>query len=171
MAAAAAAGPGCSDGSGTKRRPQLYTMSRERVALFGYFENCTHCFQEYVFGYSYALIDSLKRIATEYGRVAIVMDRMSAHNSKAVKKFLRKYRATYPGRDIQPIFLPHGLPYLNVVEECWNLLKKSRRAKLLLAIRRFSAAVSEYSRTARFSRKIETFLYQNPEPHLEVAAR
>ena len=60
-----------------KKAVQVYTGTRERVALFGYFENCTHRFQEYAFGDSYSMIDSLKRIAAEYGRVAIVMDRMS----------------------------------------------------------------------------------------------
>ena len=42
-----------------------------------------------------------------------------------MKKFLRGYRLANPGRDIQLIFLPRGSPYLNVVEECWNLLKKA----------------------------------------------
>jgi len=108
-----------------KRLAQLYTGSRDRIVLFGYFENCTHRFQEYAFADSCALIDSLRRIGAEYGKVAIVMDRMSAHQSEVVKKFLREYRLANPGRDIQLIFLPRGSPYLNVVEECWNLLKKA----------------------------------------------
>ena len=66
-----------------KRLAQLYTGSRDRIVLFGYyFENCTHRFQEYAFADSYALIDSLRRIGAEYGKVAIIMDRMSAHQPR-----------------------------------------------------------------------------------------
>ena len=67
---------------GGKRLAQLYTGSRDRIVLFGYFENCTHRFQEYAFADSYALIDSLRRIGAEYGKVAIIMDRMSAHQPR-----------------------------------------------------------------------------------------
>ena len=152
---------------------QIYTGTRERVALFGYyFEDCTHRFQEYAFGDTYSVIESLKIIAAEYGRVAIIMDRMSAHNSKAMKKFLRGYRAAHPDRDIQLIFLPRGSPYLNVVEECWNLLKKAVAQHYYYPrLDDFRWAITDYLRTARFSMDMEEFLYRNPRLHVESAAR
>ena len=155
-----------------RKAVQIYAETRERVALFGYFEDCTHRFQEHAFGDSHSVIDSLRRIAAEYGRVAIVMDRMSAHNSTAVKKFLRGYRAAHPDRDMQLIFLPRGSPYLNAVGECWNLLKKAAAQRCYYPrFDDFRCAVSEYLRTARFGMDVGAFLYRNPRPHVELAAR
>ena len=106
---------------------QIYTGSKERIALFGYyFEDCTQRFQEYKLTDSYALFHSLRRIADEFGRVAIVMDRASPppHNSKTTRRLLREYRRNNPGRDIRLIFLLRGSPYPSVVEECRGLLKR-----------------------------------------------
>ncbi len=151
-----------------KRLAQLYTGSRDRIVLFGYyFEDCTHRFQEYAFADSYALIDSLKRIGAEYGKVAIIMDRMSAHQAKVVKEFLREYRLANPGRDIQVIFLPRGSPYLNVVEECWNILKKAvAQYYYYPRFDDFRWAVSDHLRTVRYRMKMANFLYRNPRLHL-----
>ena len=89
-----------------------------------------------------------------------------------MKKFLREYRAAYPDRDIQLIFLPRGSPYLNVVEECWNLMKKAVAQHYYYPrFDDFRWAVSAYHRTARFSMDMEAFLYRNPWPHVELAAR
>ena len=151
-----------------KKVVQLYTGSHERIALFGYyFEDCTHRFQEYAFADAFALIDSLRRIGAEYGRVAVIMDRMSAHQAEVLKKFLRDYRRANPGRDIQLIFLPRGSPYLNVVEECWGLLKKAvAHHYYYLRFDDFRWAVSDYLRTARYTMRMEDFLYRNPRLHL-----
>lgn len=151
-----------------KRLAQLYTGSRDRIVLFGYyFEDCTHRFQEYAFADSYALIDSLKRIGAEYGKVAIIMYRMSAHQAKVVIEFLREYRLAHPGRDIQLIFLPRGSPYLNVVEECWNLLKKAvAQYYYYPRFNDFRWAVSDHLRTSRYTMKMSDFVYRNPRLHL-----
>ena len=100
------------------------------------------------------------------------MDRMTAHNSTAVKKFLRGYRAAHPDRDMQLIFLPRDSPYLNVVEECWNLLKKAVAQHYYYPrFDDFRWAASECLRTARFGMDMGAFLYRNPRPHVELAAR
>ena len=147
---------------------QIYTGSKERIAVFGYyFEDCTHRFQEYAFADSYALFDSLKRIADEFGKVAVIMDRMSAHNSKATRRLLREYRKKNPGKDIQLIFLPRGSPYLNVVEECWALLKRNvAQCYYYPKFGTFRWAVTDYLRTARFHMDMESFLYRNPRQYL-----
>ena len=54
---------------------QAHSGSREQIALFGYFEDCTQRLQECAFANSCALFDLLKRIAGEFGRVVIIMDR------------------------------------------------------------------------------------------------
>lgn len=74
-----------------RKAAQLYMGSHKRIALFGY-EDCTRRFQEYAFANSYAMIYPFRYIAVEYGRVAIIVDRMPAHCSKALKRFLRSYR-------------------------------------------------------------------------------
>ena len=150
---------------------QVFTGSKERIALFGYyFENCTQRFQEYRFADSYALFHSLKRIADEFGRVAIIMDRASPHNSKTTRRLLREYRRNNPGRDIQLIFLPRGSPYLNVVEECWGLLKREvAQFYYYPKFDQFRWAVTDYLRTARFNLDMESFLYRNPRQHLPAA--
>lgn len=147
---------------------QIYTGSRERIALFGYyFEDRTHRFHEYAFADTNSLIESLKRVAAEYGRVAIIMDRMSAHSSKDLKKFLREYRRDHPGRDIQLIYLPRGSPYLNVVEECWGMLKKAvAQYYYYPRFKDLRNAAMEYLQTTRFRMDMEDFLYRNPRLHL-----
>lgn len=150
---------------------QIYTGSKERIALFGYyFENCTQRFQEYKFADSYALFHSLKRIADEFGKVAIIMDRASPHNSKTTRRLLREYRRDNPGHDIQLIFLPRGSPYLNVVEECWALLKREvAQFYYYPEFDDFRWAVTGYLRTKRFWLDMEDFLYRNPRQHLPAA--
>ena len=147
---------------------QIYTGSRERVALFGYyFEDRTHRFHEYAFADTNSMIASLKRIGAEYGKVAIIMDRMSAHSSDELKKFLREYRRDHPGRDIQLIYLPRGSPYLNVVEECWGMLKKSiAQYYYYPRFKDLRNAAMAYLQSARFKMEMDDFLYRNPRLHL-----
>lgn len=147
---------------------QVYTGSKERIALFGYyFEDCTQRFQEYAFADSYALFDSLKRIADEFGKVAIIMDRASSHNSEATRRLLREYRRDNPDRDIQIIFLPRGSPYLNVVEECWGMLKKNvAECYLYPKLDDFRWAITNYLRVTRFNLNMEKFLHEKPQDHL-----
>ena len=152
---------------------QVYAGSRERIALFGYyFEGGTHRFQEYKFADSYALINSLERIANEFGKVAIIMDRASPHNSDKTRKLIRKYRREHPGHDIQLIFLPRGSPYLNVVEECWALLKANvARFYFYPRFDDFRWAVTDHLRTTQYRLEMDDYLYCDPGPHLPAGAK
>ena len=69
--------------------------------------------------------------------------------------------------DIQLIFLPRGSPHLNVVEECWNLLKTAV-AQYYYHPRSdgFRWAVSDRLRTARYGVKMDDLLYRNLRLHL-----
>lgn len=65
------------------------------------------------------------------------------------------------------IFLPRGPPYLNVVEVCWNLLKKAvAQYCYYTRFGDFRWAVSNHLRTARCGMKMDGFLYRNPRLHL-----
>lgn len=147
---------------------QVYTGSKERIALFGYyFEGGAHRFQEYKFADSYALFHSLKRIAGEFGRVAIIMDRASSHNSKTTRRLIREHNQSNPGREIELIFLPRGSPYLNVVEECWALLKLNvARFYFYPKFSDFRWAVTDHLRTTQYRLDMEDFLYRNPGQYL-----
>ena len=67
---------------------------------------------------------------------------------------------------MQLIFLPRGSPYLNVVEECWNLLEKAVAQYYYPRLGDFRRAVSDHLRTARYGMKMDDFLYRSPRLHL-----
>ncbi len=64
---------------------------------------------------SVQFIQCLEALRAKFGKVAVFCDRWSVHRSAAVAEYL----AGHP--DVRLIMLPKGSPYLNVVEECWNL--------------------------------------------------
>ena len=156
-----------------KAAMQAYTGSKERIAVFGYyFEDGTHRFQEYAFADSHALFHSLERIANEFGKVAIIMDRASPHNSNTTKMLIRKYRREHPGNDIQLIFLPRGSPYLNVVEECWALLKANvARFYFYPRLDDFRWAITDHLRTTPYRLAMGDFLYRNPGKYVPAAGK
>ena len=156
-----------------KAATQVYTGSKERIAVFGYyFEDGTHRFQEYAFADSYVLFDSLKRIADEFGKVAIIMDRASPHNSDKTRELIRGYRRDHPGRDIQLIFLPRGSPYLNVVEECWALLKANvARFYFYPRFDDFRWAVTDHLRTTLYRLNMDDYLYEDPGRHVSAETK
>ena len=72
-----------------------------------------------------------------------------------------------PGREIELIFLPHGSPYLHIVEECWALLKLNvARFYFYPKFSDFRWADTNHLRTTRYRLDMEDFLYRNPGQHL-----
>ncbi len=92
------------------------------------------------------------------GRVAVFCDRWSVHRSAAVAEYL----AGHP--DVRLIMLPKGSPYLNVVEECWNLGKPIVFSGIVYRkISELRHAISEYYRTASLARLcMYRYIYRSP---------
>lgn len=139
-------------GSG-REAVQVYIGSRERMVLLGHFWNCTRRFQECRVADSRALPRSPRRIASEPGRVAIVM------NLTPPPPQLRDdgeapagRRGSGPGRDMRLNCPPRGLPYPSAVEEYRGLLRReAARSRRCPKIGRFRRAVADRLGTAWFS--------------------
>ena len=98
------------------------------------------------------------RRCAKSGRVAVFCDRWSVHRSAAVAEYL----AGHP--DVRLIMLPKGSPYLNVVEECWNLGKHVVfRGIVYRKISELRHAISEYYRTVSFAHLcMYKYIYRSP---------
>ncbi len=125
-----------------------YSGDRTRVAVFGSIaEDGRKLFRTFTGSFtSVQFIQCLEALRAKLGRVAVFCDRWSVHRSAAVAEYL----AGHP--DVRLIMIPRGSPYLNVVEECWNLGKHAvfrgivyRKAGKLLH------TISEYYRTVSFA--------------------
>ncbi len=82
----------------------------------------------------------------------------SVHGAAAVAG----YPAGHP--DVRLIMLPRGSPYLNVVEECWNLGKHAVfRGIVYRKISELRHTISEYYRTVSFARLyMYRYIYRSP---------
>ena len=104
--------------------------------------------------------------------MAVIADQYSAHYSYVVREFIKKNRRERPDRDIQMVRLPVGCPYLNVVEQCWNRLKRAvvvgEHHATFEDLRR---AASRFMRTARFNFSLGDCLYAKPPPTLLMRPR
>ena len=97
----------------------------------------------------------LEELHRKYGKIAIMLDRASVHKSKKVREYLKS------NPDVKLIWLPKGSPYLNAVEQCWNLGKRAilvseYHASLVM----MNAVMSEYFRTTRFGLTITDYIYR-----------
>ena len=101
---------------------------------------------------------------------AVIADQYSAHYSHVVGEFIKKTGGSAPDRDIQMVRLPVGCPYLNVVEQCWNRLKRAvvvgEHHATFEDLRR---AASRFMRTARFNLSRGDYLYAKPPPDITDA--
>ena len=144
-----------------------HTGSSSRVSLFGYyFEDGTVTVHEYRHADAYSQIDSLERLVEDHDKIAIITDRSSIRKSRKGKRLLRKFRRMHPGKDVRFVYLPVGCPYLNVVEEIWNLLK-SRVVKnhYYPTFDDLRWAIYEFFRTTRFKLDMKKYLYRDPKKY------
>ena len=147
---------------------QSFTGSHKRLAVFcAYASDGRRVSRQYAKGDSYAFIKFLKVVTAKFGKVAIIADRYSAHNSHVVREFVKDNRMARPDRDIRMVRLPVGCPFLNVVEKCWNLLKRrvvvGEHHASFGDLRRAAVA---FMRTARFNFSLEASLYSDPPPDM-----
>ena len=154
-----------------KRVPQLRTGSHKRAAPHcGYAEDGRHLTCFFARANSYTFIEFLKRLTAKFGKVAVIADQYSAHYSYVVREFIKKNRRERPDRDIQMVRFPVGCPYLNVVEQCWNRLKRAvvvgEHHATFEDLRR---AASKFMGTARFNFALADYLYAKPPPDITDA--
>ena len=97
---------------------KVYSGDHTKVAVFGSIaEDGRRLFRTFTGSFtSVQFIECLEALRAKFGKVAVFCDRWSVHRSTDVAKYL----AGHP--DVRLIMIPRGSPYLNVVEECWNLL-------------------------------------------------
>lgn len=148
-----------------------YTGQHCRVTLYGALaEDGRQLFFQSIRSDSYSFIEFLKKARQRFGKVVVITDRYSAHTSRATRKFLYANRKANPAEDIRIVLLPPGCPFLNAVEECWNLLKGA-----ILASRHYAdfkdlrRAAFKYLRAARFGLDITKYLYGKVPPDLVIA--
>lgn len=84
---------------------------------------------EYARGDSYTFADHVEELVKKYDKVLVITDNHSSHKSKDFKRLLRRIRRKYPGKKVRIRALPVGSPYLNAVEEFWNILKTTLLAR------------------------------------------
>ena len=154
-----------------KRVPQLRTGSHKMGAPHcGYAEDGRRLTCFFARANSYTFIEFLKRLTAKFGKVAVIADQYSAHYSYVVREFIKKNRRERPDRDIQMVRFPVGCPYLNVVEQCWNRLKRAvvvgEHHATFEDLRR---AASRFMRTARFNFALGDYLYAKPPPDITDA--
>ena len=154
-----------------KRVPQLRTGSHKRAAPHcGYAEDGRHLTCFFARANSYTFIEFLKRLTAKFGKVAVIADQYSAHYSYVVREFIKKNRRERPDRDVQMVRFPVGCPYLNVVEQCWNRLKRAvvvgEHHATFEDLRR---AASKFMGTARFNFALADYLYAKPPPDITDA--
>ena len=65
---------------------------------------------------SISFLEHIKKVHQEVGKMVLVLDKASYHMSDDVMKYFKEH-------DIVLIWYPTGHPYLNPVEEVWNLIK------------------------------------------------
>lgn len=148
-----------------------YTGTHHRVTLYGALaEDGRQMFFQSIRSDTYSFIEFLKKVRRRFGKVVVIADRNSAHTSKETRKFLYASRKANPDEDIRILLLPPGCPFLNAVEECWNLTKKailaSRHYKEFNDLRR---AAFKYLRAIRFGLDIEKYLYGQVPPDPVIA--
>ena len=153
-----------------KRVAQLYTGSHKMAAPHcAYAEDGRRMTCFFARANSYTFIEFLKRVTAKFGKVAIIADQYSAHYSRVVREF-KKNRRDRPDRDIQMVRLPVGCLYLNVVEQCWNRLKRAVVAgEHHASFEDLRRATSKFMRTARFNFALEDYLYAKPPPDITDA--
>ncbi len=103
-------------------------------------------------------IECLEALRAKFGKVAVFCDRWSVHRSADVAEYL----ANHPY--VKLIMIPKGPPYLNIVEECWNLGKDFVfRGIVYRKISELRQAISEYYRTVSFAHlSMYKYIYRSP---------
>ncbi len=125
-----------------------YSGDHTKVAVFGSIaEDGRRLFRTFTGSFrSVQFIQCLEALRAKFGKVAVFCDRWSVHRSIDVAEYL----AGHP--DIRLIMIPKGSPYLNIVEECWNLGKPVVfRGIVYRRISKLRHAISEYYRTVSFA--------------------
>ena len=80
----------------------------------------------------------IERVYQKVGKMVLVLDRASYHKSRAAREYFKT-------RDIIIVWYPPGHPYLNPVEEVWNVLKAAVNSSVRYAdIKSHISAVYEF---------------------------
>lgn len=147
---------------------QVTTGSHKRAAVFGALaDGGRSMFRIYAKAESYAFIAFLKELTARFGKVAIIADRYSAHNSHVVREYIKKNRKEHPDSDIQMVCLPAGCPFLNAVEKCWSQLKKAVVVgEYHASFEDLCTATEKFLKSMRFGYSIEQSLYTDPPPDM-----
>lgn len=147
---------------------QVTTGSHKRAAVFGALaDGGRSMFRIYAKADSYAFIAFLKELTARFGKVAVIADRYSAHNSHVVRECIKKNRKEHPDRDIQMVCLPAGCPFLNAVEKCWSQLKKAVVVgEYHASFEDLCTATEKFLKSMRFGYSIEQSLYTDPPPDM-----
>ena len=103
----------------------------------------------------------VRELHGRFGKILVLCDRASPHRTKDLARYLRDHDG------VRIRYLPRGSPYLNVVEQCWNVGKR----ELLVSryYRTFAVmchTISNYYRTARFGYDLFAYLYRSPSKYL-----
>ncbi len=125
-----------------------YSGDHTKVAVFGSIaEDGRRLFRTFTGSFtSVQFIECLEALRAKFGKVAVFCDRWSVHRSTDVAKYL----VDHPY--VKLIMIPKGSPYLNIVEECWNLGKHFVfRGIVYRKISELRHAISEYYRTVSFA--------------------
>ena len=137
-----------------------YSGDHTKVAVFGSIaEDGRRLFRTFTGSFrSVQFIQCLEALRAKFGKVAVFCDRWSVHRSIDVAEYL----AGHP--DIRLIMIPKGSPYLNIVEECWNLGKPVVfRGIVYRKISELRHAISEYYRTVSFAHLcMYKYIYRSP---------
>ena len=141
-----------------RRIKRPYTGRHKTIAVFGTVtQSGSQLFKTYDRFNVKTFTNYLKALEDKYGKIAIMTDSASVHKSKAIKKWLKKHP------NVKLIWLPKGSPYLNAVEQCWNMAKHALLVSEYYGnFDTFKRAVSKYFRTTKFNLKIGNYIYRDP---------
>lgn len=109
------------------------------------------------------LLQKLLRRAGHTGRrIFVVMDQGNPHHAKALERYLQ-----YVKEHIEPFWLPHYCPELNLIEPLWKHIKGSRMADVLFpSFKQFSrhllTALSHFALHPDFTLSVVTAQCHKP---------
>ena len=142
-----------------KRIYGTYTGSHKMIAAFGAIgQQGRKMVLTYDAANSKTFIAFLKELRSKYGKIAVMVDGAPYHKSNVVMDFLEANADT-----IRLIYLPKGSPYLNAVEQLWNIAKR----KLLVGeyyktFDEMHRAMSQFFRSVRVDHiDIERYIYRD----------
>ena len=101
-------------------------------------------------------LEHIDRVYKKVGKMVLVLDRASYHKSKDAMKFFKD-------RDIILVWYPAGHPYLNPVEEVWNVIRTAVNNSVRYAdAASHISAIFNFAGSHKFDYDFATFWRRRP---------